>query len=154
MKNKIIGTIKGVIERNDGSKEIIEFKNTVLKKGRSSMAKSLIGEKTNLLISSMVFGDGGFDQEKNSVRVVNSNRDSLFGIARVNKPVAGQIDPVNDSQVIFTAVLSKQDGNGFTLNEMALQKEDGELYSLSTFPNLSKTEDIQIVWTWILEFAD
>ena len=38
------------------------------------------------------------------------------------------------------------------LNEMALQMANGQLYSMTTFPDLNKTEDMQITFNWRLNF--
>jgi len=147
------GDVEVNIEFLDGSKKNIEFRNTILTNGREALARSLanmIGSDFDFFISRMIFGDGG--STGGIPKVVKPERDGLFGSARVVKPVVANIDVNNGSQVIFTSVVSFGEGNGYTLNEMALQMQNGELYSMATFPGISKTPEMQITWRWRLSF--
>lgn len=147
------GDVKAVIEYLDGTSEILEFRNTILRKGRAAVASSLAnvyGGEYEFFISRMLFGDGG--TQGGVPKSVSSDRNGLFGVSRVVKPVIANIDPLNTTQVVFTSVVSRDDGNGFTLNEMALQMANGDLYSMATFPGVSKTSQMQITWSWRLSF--
>lgn len=151
--SKCIGTIEGIIEYKDGSKEIIKFNNTILKTGRSALASCLankIGNDFDFFINKMVFGDGG---SSGSVpKKVNDNRTSLFGSAVIVVPVISNINPDNPTQVIFTSTIKFEDGNGYNLNEMALQMNNGDFYSMATFAGYSKASNMQITWIWRLTF--
>ena len=150
---KCRGDVEVSIEFLDGKTKNIEFKNTILRTGREALALSLanrIGSDFDFFISRMLFGDGG--AAGGIPKVVNTERNSLFGTTRVGKPVIANIDSDSGSQVIFTSVVSFGEGNGFTLNEMALQMQNGDLYSMATFPGISKTPQMQITWRWRLSF--
>ena len=118
----VVGVVERIIEYKDGSKEVSEIKNTILRKGREALAKSLansIGSTYDYFINRMLFGDGG--TSGGTLKYVDTQRTGLFGITRASKPVISQIDPNIPSQVVFTSVLTFDDANGYALNEMALQ---------------------------------
>jgi hypothetical protein len=147
------GDVEVLIEFLNGKESKIEFKNTILRTGREALALSLanrIGSDFDFFINRMLFGDGG--TTGGVPKVVPTERNGLFGSTRVSKPVVANIDVNNGSQVIFTSVVSFNEGNGFTLNEMALQMHNGDLYSMATFPGISKTPQMQITWRWRLSF--
>jgi phage-related tail fiber protein len=147
------GTIKGTIEYKNGEKETINFSNAILRTGRAALALALsnrIGNDFDFFISKMIFGDGGTNG--GVPKQVGDERNGLFGSARVVRPVISNIDPNNETQVIFTSVIPFDEGNGFELNEMALQLNNGDLYSMATFPGISKTSEMQITWNWRLSF--
>jgi hypothetical protein len=106
----------------------------------------------------MLFGDGG--AVGGSPKAVNTERTALYGIKRVEKPVVANIDPNNGSQVTFTSVVSYDEGNGFDINEMALQLHGSvppggtspSLYSMATFPGISKTSLMQLTFNWRISF--
>lgn len=124
------------------------FPNTILLGASTSLASMLANkEEEKLYISHMLFGDGGNKKE------VSRERTSLFGITRLKKPVIVQIDVDFPTVVMFTVTIEKVDANGYILNEMALQLNNGVLYSMSTFADLEKTEDMEIDWTWGLDFG-
>ncbi|MCL5459921.1 hypothetical protein M3M33_14890, partial [Loigolactobacillus coryniformis] len=83
-----------------------------------------------------------------STKFVATSRNGLFGITQASKPVIASVDPNIPSQVIFTSVISFSEANGAVLNEMALQMATGNLYSMVTFPDLTKTAQMQITWNW------
>ncbi len=148
-----IGLVNGMIHHKNGSISQIDFKNTVLVGGRSAVVDSLtnnIGSSFNNYVSRMIFGDGGVDGS--TLRYVNPERTGLFGITRATKSVVSSIDQTNPTQAIFTSVLGFDDANGYGLSEMALVLNTDVLYSMATFPTLSKTSDIQIVWNWRVNF--
>jgi hypothetical protein len=137
-------------------KEHIElnfFNNAVLLKGREALAASLannIGGSYDFFISRMLFGDGG--TAGGVPKHVGTERNGLFGITRAVKPVLATIDPNLPSRVIFTTVLSSEEANGYSLNEIALQMNNGDLYSMATFADLNKTSAMSITFNWSLSF--
>jgi len=148
------GAIERVIEFSDGKKICDYRNNTVLATGRAALAACLtneIGDGFNFYISKMLFGDGG--TTGGIPNYVTAQRTGLFGITRVSKPVISRRNANTQYQALFTSVITFQEGNGFTLNEMALQMANGDLYSLATFPDLSKTAEMQITWNWRLSFV-
>jgi len=150
----VYGHVQAVIEYKSGEKTVIEFPNTILRTGRNALAASLandVGSQFNFFISRMLFGDGG--TAGGVVKFVDTARNGLFGITRANKPVIAQVDPNIPSQVIFTSVVAYSEANGYTLNEMALQMNTGDFYSMVTFPDLTKTDQMQITWNWRLSFV-
>jgi phage-related tail fiber protein len=150
---KCKGDVSVLIEYDDGNSNKIEFRNTILTSGREALALSLanrIGSDFDFFVNRMLFGDGG--TTGGVPKVVNAERNALFGSVRSSKPVVANIDPNNPSQVIFTSVVSFGEANGFTLNEMALQLNNGDLYSMATFPGISKTPQMQVTWNWRLSF--
>ena len=147
------GEIEMVIKNKDGS-EITSFHNTVLRKGKEALAASLandIGASYDFFISRMLFGDGG--SSSGVPKFVNTERNGLFGITRAIKPIIATIDPNALSQVVFTSVLDYDEANGVTLNEMALQMNNGDLYSMATFADLNKTSSIQLTFNWRSSFV-
>lgn len=149
------GTVDVKIEYCDGrADQTFSFKNTILRKGREALAKSLtndVGDSYNFYISRMIFGDGG--TQSGVIKFVNTNRNGLFGLTRASKPVISSIDSSAPTQAIFTSVLTYSEANGFVLSEMALVMNTGDLYSMATFPDLSKTEQMQITWVWRASFV-
>ena len=146
---KSVGLVNGIIHHKNGYQSVIDFKNTVLIGGRSAVVDTLtnnIGASFNNYVSRMIFGDGGVDGS--TLRYVNPERTGLFGITRATKTVIASIDATNPTQAIFTSVLGFDDANGYGLSEMALVLNTDVLYSMATFPVLTKTSDIQIVWNW------
>lgn len=148
------GQIEAIVEYDDGRKEELHFDNAVLRLGRQALASALanqIGDSYEFFISRMIFGDSGTNG--GVPKFVNTSRNGLFGVTRVNKPIIANIDPDTPSQAVFTSVVTFQEGNGFALNEMALVMENGDLYSMATFPDLNKTSSMQITWNWRLSFV-
>jgi len=155
------GEVQILIESKIGPPKTIEFSNAILRSGREALALSLanrIGGDFDFFVSRMLFGDGG--AVGGVPKSVQTDRTSLFGTVRVNKPVVANIDPNNRSQVIFTSVVSYEEGNGFNINEMALQLhgsvpsvgEAPSLYSMATFPGISKTSLMQLTFNWRISF--
>jgi len=151
---KTKGDVEIILDFKNKKSKIINFPNTVLLTGRRALAKSLanqIGEKYQFNITRMVFGDGGTN---NGVKkFVNAGREGLFGVTRLSKPALANLDTSVPAQAIFTSVIKFDEAVGVTLNEMALQMADGGLYSMVTFPDLNKTEDMQITFNWRLNFV-
>jgi len=147
------GDVEIILSWKDGKKDVLDVRTTVLLTGRRALAKSLanqIGEKFQFNIVRMIFGDGG---TTNGVKkFVNAGREGLFGVTRLSKPALSNLDTSVPAQVIFTSVIKFDEAVGVTLNEMALQMANGQLYSMVTFPDLNKTEDMQITFNWRLNF--
>jgi len=152
---KLIGDVEIKIDYNDGRKqEKICFKNTVLNTGRNAFASILaneIGNDFDFYISRMLFGSNGTDS--GSPKYVNSNRTGLFsGSPAANKPVSATIDGTSLNQVVFNTVLTFTEANT-TLNEIALQMSNGDLYSMTTFADVNKTSAMQLTFSWRLTFV-
>lgn len=147
------GDVDIIIEWKDGRQELFDTKNTILLTGRRAMAKSLaniIGDSYQFYVTNMIFGDGG--TEDGVKKYVNANRNGLFGVTRVSKPVLSNMDGSVPAQVIFTSTIRFDEAEGMTLNEMALQMADGDLYSMTTFPDMNKTAEMQITFNWRLNY--
>lgn len=147
------GYVDAVINWIDGRKKTLNVRNTILLTGRRAMAKSLannIGDCYSFYVTKMIFGDGGtVDGVK---KYVNANRNGLFGVTRLSKPVISTLDTTVPAQVIFTSIIRYDEAVGVTLNEMGIQMANGDLYSMTTFADLNKTEDMQITWNWRINF--
>jgi hypothetical protein len=148
------GHVEAIIENKNGEITTLEFPNTILDLGRNALAKSLandFGDAYEFFISKMLFGDGG---TTGGVPIlVDSGRTGLFGVTRANKSVISTVNPDVSSQAIFTSVLKFDEANGFTLNELALQMRNGDLFSLVTFEGIGKTSSIQVTFNWRLNFV-
>lgn len=147
------GDVEIITDYRNGKREYVDVRNTILLTGRQALAKALsnqIGDGFNFYITRMIFGDGG--TQDGVKKYVNSNRNGLFGVTRLSKPIIANLDTTIPAQVIFTSVIRFDEGVGVTLNEMALQMQTGDLYSMTTFPDLNKTEDMQITFNWRLNF--
>jgi hypothetical protein len=146
---KIKGVVDYSIEWKDGRKEDFTVNNTILRKGRQALAKVLagdIGDEFNFYITRMLFGDGG--TLGGVKKYIDASRNGLFGTTRLSKPVISNIDNSVPEQVNVTTVIRFDELVGVTINEMATQMANGELYSMVTFPDLSKTEEMQITFNW------
>ena len=147
------GDVVALIEWKDGKRKEIGFNNTVLLSGRRALARSLansFGDSYDFFVARMIFGDGG--TQSGVKKYVDAGREGLFGVTRVSKPIIANIDVGVPAQVIFTSVITFDEAIGITLNEMALQMATGEFFSMVTFPDLNKTEEMQITWNWRLNF--
>ena len=150
---KPLGEVERIIEYSDGTPTKIEvFKNTVLRRGKTALAKTLandLGGAFTFYVHQMVFGNAG--TSGGAPRFVNTDRNNLFcGVPIVAKPVIASLD---GSQVIFTSVLTFADVVGDILNEMAIVMYNEDFYSMVTFPDLTKTGSMQITWNWRLSFV-
>lgn len=148
------GDVEIIAEWKDGRKEVFDVRNTILLKGRRALAQGLanaIGDSFEFYITRMLFGDGG--TSGGVKKFVDSARDGLFGVVRISKPAIANIDNSIPTQTILTSVITFDEGVGITLNEMALQMANGDLYSMTTFPDLNKTVDMQITFNWRLNFV-
>ena len=114
------------------------------------MLANQLGDTFSFYITRMIFGDGG--TVGGVKKYVNSDRNGLFGTTRLSKPVLANIDGTLPTQVIFTSVILYAEAVGVALSEMAIQMSSGDLYSMTTFPDLTKTEEMQIMYNWRLSF--
>ena len=148
-----LGDVEVILDWKDGRRNSFDIENTILLAGRRALCKSLanqIGDSYQFYITRMLFGDGG--TQSGVKKYVNAGRTGLFGVTRLSKPVIAGIDGSIPTQVILTSVIAFDDIIGVTLNEMALQMANGDLYSMTTFADLNKTEDMQITFNWRLNF--
>lgn len=148
------GRVEGTIEYRSGRpKEVIKFPNTVLTMGKRAFASALankFGQGFQFYITNMIFGDGG--TSGGVIKYVNADRNGLFGITRLVKPVLSVVDPTQLTQAIFTTVVAYDEAIGVVLSEMALQMSTNDLYSMATFGDLTKTSDMQLTWLWYINF--
>jgi len=150
---KIQGFVDVCIEDLNKNKVFYTMKNTILNKGKEALAMSLaneVGDIYSFYVSKMIFGDGG--TLNSSPKIVDGGRNALFGNKVISKPIIANIDPSISSQVVFTSVIKYSEINGRVLSEMALEMNSGDLYSMVTFPDLTKTENMQITWNWRINF--
>lgn len=151
---KCVGWVDVLIEYKDGRKETMHFDNNVMRRGRAALAAALsnsLADGFNIYVTRMIFGDGG--TSGGVPKFVDTNRNGLYGLTRSSKPVVASVDPTTPSKAVFTSVLTFNDANGYALNEMALVMNSGDLYSLATFPDLNKTDAMQITWSWSVNFV-
>jgi hypothetical protein len=151
-KIKCKGDIEITKEWDDGKIEHLILQNSVLAEGRKSLAASLAnsyGDNYDYFISRMVFGEGG--TAGGVPKYVTEERTGLF-TSVIEKGVIANIDPNDLTQVVFTSVLSRSDANGYTINELGLKMNSGNLYSMSTFGGFSKTSQMQVTFTWRVAF--
>jgi len=147
------GDIDICVDYRCGKKKLIPIPNTVLTTGRLALVSGLsnhIGDTFEFYITRMLFGDNG--TIGGVKKVVDAGRTGLFGPTQLSKPALSNIDGSIATQAIFTSVIAFDEVVGLTLNEMALQMKNGELYSMTTFPDLNKTSDMQITFNWRLNF--
>ena len=159
MNNDII-TAHGIVEilkQDAESGSVVERvvrNNTVLLGGRASLIAALKdGSSGASKVAYMRFGVGG--EEGGVPRIVSPSRTTLFGAAgsllAVNSPSYSALYP---DQVTFTSIVNKDTLNGNSLNEAALVLEDQTtLFSMITFPGMSKTSSIQFTLNWTIVLA-
>ncbi len=136
--------------------EILEIhkQNTVLLSGKTLMARSLAGEINDpfdFYVYSMEFGTGGL--EGSTPKTVNSGLTSLYISSGIEVLVGRSWSNSYPTQAIFTGTLNTEIGNGLNINEAALKMANGDLFSMITFPSLSKTNSQQITLNWTVIFS-
>lgn len=140
------------LETNEVIKQYRE--NTVLLSGKTLMARSLAGEINDpfdFYVYSMEFGVGGLDGS--TPKTVSSGLTSLYLSAGVDVLVGRSWSNSAPTQATFTGTLTTETGNGLNINEAALKTANGELFSMITFPPLSKTSNLQITLNWTIVFS-
>jgi len=154
---KTRGDVERIIEYKNGDKEVKRFRNTILTTGREALAKSLaneIGDSFTNYVTYMIFGNAGTTGSGGGTpKYVEGHRTALFSTPLVSKGVFATTD---STQVIFTSVLSFSEfgtTHSEVIDEMALVLANNDLYSMVTFPRLTKTQEMQITWNWRLNFV-
>ena len=145
------GYIQARIRYKTGEIETIQFNNAILNHGKEYLARCLLEEPSKLHITHMIFGDGG--TVNGQPKEISPMQEALHGVTRIKKPVVAQVDPEMPTQLIFSVVITENEGNNFPLNEMALLLSDGTLFNLSTFYDLNKTDQMEIDWSWFVCFV-
>lgn len=148
------GQIEAIFDYEDGKQIIHRFDNTVLNAGRSALAKSLANDYGNIYqfyVDNMLFGDGG-TSGTGVPYSVNAERTGLFGTTIERKGIISNVDANIPTQAVFTSVLKFDEANGNAINEIALEMNNDELYSLATFAGFNKTSSMQVTFNWRLSF--
>ena len=148
------GEIKIIINYDNGEQVSWVTKNTILNSGKQAIAKSLTNQidgDFNYFITRMIFGNGG--TQEGSPRYIYTDRNGLFGLTVLTKPVISSTDPNVPQQAVFTSVVRLDDAVGQTINEMALELANGDLFCMATFADLSKTAQMQITFNWKISFV-
>lgn len=149
-----VGEIDVTASRNGRVIWTETFRNAVLTTGKQALAKSLagdIGEAYDFYVCKMLFGTNGQDGG-GKPKVVNADRTALFGPVAVAKAVSAVVDPNVRSRVIFTSILLEDDAVGETINELALQMYNGDLYSMATRGGIAKDALTQLTFNWKVNF--
>lgn len=147
------GDVEIIIDYDDGRQERREIRNTLLRKGKVALAKSLandVADPYDFFIQRMLFGTSG--TASGTPKFVDETRNGLFGTTLVNKSVISSVDESAPTTAIFTSVVTFSEGNGSSLNEMLLQMSSGDAYSMITFPDLGKTSSMQLTFNWRISF--
>lgn len=145
------GKIYIKIITGDGICKEIEVNNKILLTGRYAMAKSLANQTNgdfDFYIARVLFGNGGTVDE--TPRYIDDSRTGLFGTNILTKPVIASINPDLPQQVTFTSTVAFDEVVGQQINEMALEMANGDLFSMATFGDISKTSTIQLIFNWRL----
>lgn len=148
------GAVEIIIDYDDGRQEVVYRNNAVVRKAKEAHVLGLvnqIGDSWEYYIDKMLFGTNG--TLTGVPKVVEDTRNGLFGTTLLSKSVASLVNPSVTTQAIFTTVVTFAEGNGSTLNEMALQMKSGDLYSMITLPGIAKTSAMQITFNWRLSFV-
>lgn len=148
-QGKIFITVKNL----DGTTATLAVKNKVLRTGRSALAKSVANQFSTtyqFYISRVLFGSNG--TLGGSPRFIDDARTGLFGPTTLTKPVIASIDPDVPYQVTFTTTVNFDELVGQTINEMALEMANGDVFSMATFGDISKTSSMSLVFNWRLNF--
>ena len=148
------GEVEIIIDYDDGHREIINKKNAVVRKAKEAHVLGLvnqIGDSWDYYIDKMLFGTNG--TLSGVPKVVEDTRNGLFGTTLLSKSVASIVNPSVATQAIFSTVVTFSEGNGSTLNEMALQMKNGDIYSMITLAGIAKTSSVQITFNWRLSFV-
>lgn len=145
------GYIQARIRYKNNKIETLIFKNQVLNTGKIFLAKCLLEDyKGTVHVANMLFGDGG--TQNGTPKEVSPSAQNLNGVTRIKKSVVAQINPDSPMEAIFTVIIGENEGNDFVTNEMGLELSDGSLFSLSTFADLNKTDQMEITWGWSITF--
>lgn len=151
---KTIGQINLKINHICGKREQRTFYNQLLNGGRKYLISNLIERSPSqpIFIKNILFGNGG-TTNGDDLQQVSPERETLFGVTKLKKQVVAQVNPDIPTQLLFTVVISEAEGNDFTLNEMGLELSDGTLFSLATFQDFNKTDQMELIWSWSVWFV-
>jgi hypothetical protein len=147
------GMVEIIIEYADGTRasEFMEIKNAVVRTAKEAHVLGLvnnIGDSWEFYVDKMIFGTNG--TLGGVPKVVEDSRNGLFGTTLLSKTVSAVVNPSVSTQAIFTTVITFSEGNGSTINEMALQMKNGDLYSMITLAGIAKTSSVQLTLNWRL----
>jgi hypothetical protein len=129
----------------------MEIKNAVVRTAKEAHVLGLvnnIGDSWEFYVDKMIFGTNG--TLGGVPKVVEDSRNWLFGTTLLSKTVSAVVNPSVSTQAIFTTVITFSEGNGSTINEMALQMKNGDLYSMITLAGIAKTSSVQLTLNWRL----
>jgi len=148
------GKVYLTIENDDGTKAIMAVRNKVVRSGREALARSLANQfdgTYSFYAVRVLFGTNG--TLGGAPRFVDDTRTGLFGTVALAKPVIASIDPDFPTQVTFTTVVAKTELVGQTINEMALEMANGDIFSMTTFGDVTKNSSMQLTWNWRLTWV-
>lgn len=154
-EQKIYGEVEITIDYGDGEhkQEKMLCRNAVVDAAKEASVLGLvnqIGTSWQFYVDRMIFGTNG--TSSGTPKVVESSRNGLFGTTLLSKAVASTVNPSSSTQAIFTTVVAFSEGNGNTINEMALQMKNGDLYSMVTFTGIAKTSAMQLTFNWRISY--
>lgn len=147
------GLVEIIITYANGDQETVLGRNAVVRKAKEAHVLGLvnqIGDYWDFYIDKMLCGTNG--TLGGVPKVVEDTRNGLFGTTLLSKSVASLVNPQVPTQAIFTTVITFAEGNGSTINELALQMKNGDLYSMITMPGIAKTSSAQLTINWRLSF--
>jgi hypothetical protein len=148
------GKIYLSVENLDGTFAKMAVKNKVLLTGRSALAGSLANQYNGefpFYVTRVLFGNNG--TIGGAPRFVDDSREGLFGAVTLSKPAIATIDDDFPQQVTFTTTVAFSELVGNVINEMALEMANGQIFSMATFGDISKTSSTQLVYNWRLSFV-
>ncbi len=130
--------------------ESVPFKNAVVNSGRAALVRGLANQFGGVFdnwVYQMAFGSGG--TVGGVPRYVDAGRTGLWGPVVAVKSVISTINPSVPTQVTFTSVLLFDDSVGSTINEMGLVLKNGDYYSITTFGDIVKGSNLQLIVNWV-----
>ena len=151
---KPVGIVDIVIDHEDGRSELLTVNNRILLSGRQILAKALandFGAAYLYYVTGIAFGSGG--TVGGVPRYVDDTRTGLFGPTVITKAVISSINPDSPNQATFTSVLTFDEANGSTINEIALRLASTDYFSMATFGDVAKSSSMQITFNWRLNFV-
>lgn len=94
---------------------------------------------------------GGLDQQSLYPKPVNQNLTALYNTYQAI-PVTYQIQPTIPS-VTFIADLDESSGNGQIINESGLFTASGVMWSIRTYPGITKSSEFSIHYEWVISLS-
>ena len=149
-----LGKIYLKVSNLDGTSATMAVRNKVLLSGRAAMAASLANQYNGefpFYIIRVHFGSNG--TVGGNPKSVQDNREGLFGVTTLTKPVIASVDPQLPQQVTFTAVVAFNELVGQVINEMALEMANGQFFSMATFGDINKSSGMELTWNWRLSWV-